>query len=77
MNVNGYKVKRNSELSPYQKKVEGIDNVILCVAEAERMLTEIGTSLVAEVEAPGKSTENHQKRRKFSWRGRPVRKLSA
>jgi hypothetical protein len=67
MNVNGYKVKRNSELSPYQKKVEGIDNVILCVAEAERMLTEIGTSLISEVDAPKKSADN-LKRRKFSWR---------
>ncbi len=73
MNVNGYKVKRNSELSPYQKKVEGIDNVILCVAEAERMLTEIGTSLISEVDAPKKSTDNYMKRRKFSWRSPGIR----
>jgi hypothetical protein len=72
MSVNGYKVKRNSELSPYQKKIEGIDNAILCVAEAERMLTELGSSLVSEVDARGKSANDCQKRRKFSWRSRPL-----
>lgn len=72
MYVNEYKVKRNSELSPYQKKIEGIDNAILCVAEAERMLSEIGASLVSEVDAPCKSADNYMKRRKFLWRGRPI-----
>jgi hypothetical protein len=68
MYVNGYKVKRNSELSQYQKKIEGIDNVILCVAEAERMLTQIGTSLVSEIDASGNRANSCMKRRKFSWR---------
>ena len=47
MYTNGYKMKQNQELSPFQKRIEEIDNVILCVAEAERMLTQIGNSLVS------------------------------
>ncbi len=42
-----------SKLSEYQKKIESIDNVILCVAEAERMIARIGMSLVVDlVERP-------------------------
>ncbi len=72
MHVNGYKVKRNSELSPYQKKIDSIDNVILCVAEAEKMLTEIGTSLVSEADLPDRSKDIHLKRRQFSWRSHSI-----
>ncbi len=48
MNFNGNKILSDTELSEYQKKIESIDNVILCVAEAERMLAGIGKSLVPE-----------------------------
>ena len=48
MNFNGNKIKSDTELSEYQKKIESIDNVILCVAEAERMLADIGKSLIPE-----------------------------
>jgi len=70
MYTNGYKMKQNQELSPYQKRIEEIDNVILCVAEAERMLTQIGNSLVSDLDAPKKRVVNSVKRPKFSWRGR-------
>jgi hypothetical protein len=70
MYTNGYKMKQNQELSPYQKRIEGIDNVILCVAEAERMLTQIGNSLVSDLDATKKHVDNCVQRRKFSWRGR-------
>jgi hypothetical protein len=70
MYTNGYKMKQNQELSPYQKKIEEIDNVILCVAEAERMLTQIGNSLISDLDAPSKHVDNGVQRRKFSWRGR-------
>jgi hypothetical protein len=73
MYTNGYKMKQNSELSPYQKRIEGIDNVILCVAEVERMLTQIGESLVSDLDVPKKRVENHVKRPKFSWRNRTIR----
>lgn len=39
---NGYRVRSNAELSPYQKRIEAIENVILCVAEAERMVALVG-----------------------------------
>jgi hypothetical protein len=48
MSFNGNKILSDTELSEYQKKIESIDNVILCVAEAERMLAKIGKSLVPE-----------------------------
>jgi len=48
MNFNGNRIISDTELSEYQKKIESIDNVILCVAEAERMLVKIGKSLVPE-----------------------------
>ena len=70
MYTNGYKMKQNQELSPYQKRIEGIDNVILCVAEAERMLTQIGNSLVSDLDVPKKRVDNSVQRRRFSWKGR-------
>ena len=70
MHTNGYKMKQNQELSPFQKRIEEIDNVILCVAEAERMLTQIGNSLVSDLDAPKERVVNCVKRPKFSWRGR-------
>jgi len=73
MYTNGYKMKQNSELSPYQKKIEDIDNVILCVAEAERMLAQIGASLVSESETSNKQVNNSVKRPKFAWRSRAMR----
>jgi hypothetical protein len=36
-------VARN--LTPYQKRVEEMENVILCVAEAEKMVKSIGVSI--------------------------------
>ena len=65
MYTNGYNMKQNSELSPYQKRIEGIDNVILCVAEAERMLTQIGNSLVSDLDAPKERVDNCAKRTKI------------
>jgi len=60
MNHNGYSTTPRSELSEYQKKIESIDNVILCVAEAERMLNEVGRSLLAEpVDELSEKRRNH------------------
>jgi hypothetical protein len=46
--TNGYRTKTKAELSDYQKRIELIDNVILCVAEAERMINEIGRILAPD-----------------------------
>jgi hypothetical protein len=39
-------MKVDAKQSEYKKKIESIDTVILCVAEAERMIARIGLSLV-------------------------------
>jgi hypothetical protein len=38
----------DSEFSDYKKEIEATDNVILCVAKAERMVREIGRSLLSQ-----------------------------
>jgi hypothetical protein len=60
-------MKSNSELSEYQKRIENIDNVILCVAEAEHMVKEAGKSLIADLEMKTKSAARMPKGPKFSW----------
>lgn len=50
MAYNGLKTKTTREPSEYQKRIEAIDNVILCVAEVERMICEIGNKLLPEPE---------------------------
>jgi|GEM_PF-1121537 len=40
--------KTEGEYSDYQKEIEATDNVILCVAKAEKMIRSIGASLCAE-----------------------------
>jgi hypothetical protein len=73
MSGNGYRLKTNSEMSPYQKRIEAIDNAILCVAEAEKMVKEIGRSLF-----PGLEKKLILKPRKkisvFPWTGRNLRR---
>ena len=72
MDLNGYTIKSDTELSEYQKKIESIDNVILCVAEAERMLADIGRSLIPERRHLDKQ-KNHLKSAKLRWIGRTNR----
>jgi len=60
-------MKSNPELSEYQKRIEAIDNVILCVAEAEHMVREIGKSLLSDVEIKGKTSAETPKGPKFLW----------
>jgi len=60
-------MKSNSELSAYQKKIEAIDNVILCVAEAERMVRDIGRSLVSDVSVTKTSGNDLPKSDRFPW----------
>jgi hypothetical protein len=50
MAYNGLKTGTTRELSEYQKRIEAIDNVILCVAEVERMISDIGNNLLPEPE---------------------------
>jgi len=68
--LNGIKSQSDSEQSPYQKEIEAIDNVILCVASAEKMLREIGKSMVNEIESMPKPPVNGARTKSFVWSGR-------
>ena len=60
--MNGYRQKKSGEeLTEYQRRIEAIDNVILCVAEAEKMFREIGMSLISESEIAEKLGELQKK----------------
>lgn len=39
-------MKPGSKLTEYQKRIAATENVILCVAQAEKMVDEIGLSLL-------------------------------
>ncbi|MFH1117244.1 MAG: hypothetical protein V1792_25275 [Pseudomonadota bacterium] len=65
--MNGFRPKSDRELSDYQKRIEAIDNVILCVAEAEKMFRDIGMSLISESELAQRIRE-HRARQENSSR---------
>ena len=59
--------KSEAEFSDYQKEIEATDNVILCVAKAEKMIRSIGASLypetgdsVQEDARPDSAFEDHE-----------------
>jgi len=70
MALNGFKRTSGAEPSPYQKRIEAIDNVILCVAETETMINDIGQSLVEGIEIAPKKTPDRGRGRRFVWTGR-------
>lgn len=70
MAFNGYTTKPVSEFSEYQKKIESIDNVILCVAEAENMLNQIGASLIPDPAIVEPNRRRRPKPAKSPWAGR-------
>jgi len=64
--MNGYRPRSDKEFSEYQKKIEAIDNVILCVAEAEKMCHEVGKALISESEIDEELAEHKTKERNSS-----------
>ena len=56
----------DSEFSDYKKEIEATDNVILCVAKAERMVREIGRSLLSR---PDQADDDGDKREEASDQG--------
>ena len=58
MSFSEFGTKKESEMSPYQKRVQNIDTPILCVAEAEKMIREIGLDLVADMDIPKRPSFN-------------------
>lgn len=67
--MNGYRPKSDKEFSEYQKRIEAIDNVILCVAEAEKMCREVGKSLISENDI-AKKLEEYEPRKRNSSRSK-------
>jgi hypothetical protein len=72
MNMNGYKLKPDAEQTEYQKRLDAIDNVILCMAEAEKMISEIGRHLVVDLDIDEKRLKCTNGKSVFSWSGRKV-----
>ena len=66
MLVNGFRTKSDAELTDYQRKVQNIDNVILCVSEAEQMINTIGSELIPDLPEIKKS-----RRRRFPHQQEP------
>ncbi len=54
MSFTEFGTKKESEMSPYEKRVQEIDTSILCVAEAEKMIREIGLDMVVDMDIPKK-----------------------
>lgn len=48
MSCNGFRSRGSREQSEFQKRVEAIDNVMLCVAEVEKMIRDIGRDMLPE-----------------------------
>ncbi len=64
---NSHRLKNNAELSPYQKRIDSIDSPILCVAEVEKMINEIGRDLVSEVEIVCRKKSGWMKSRSITF----------
>ena len=60
---NGPRTRTNAELTEYQKRIESMDNVILCVSEAERMINEIGQDLIRDLPKIEKLTRRGRTKR--------------
>jgi hypothetical protein len=60
-------MRSDAELSDYQKRLESIDNVILCIAEAERYVLDLGKSLVDDLDKY-KEIAKKKKYPKCPWR---------
>lgn len=67
MEYPGFRGKSDAEFSDYQKRIEAIDNVILCVAEAEKMISNIGAHLLPEPEVLEKAKTMVCRRGRSSW----------
>ena len=70
MHSNGFRPRSDAELTEYQKKVETIDNVILCVSEAERMINTIGDDLIPDLPEIRKPRRRRFPRQKVPWADR-------
>lgn len=69
MNNNGFRVRPQGEPSEYQKRIDQIDSVILCLAEAEKLVADLGKSFLTNVAAAVKKTAAAKITKKPAWEG--------
>ncbi len=69
MNSNGFKLRTKTEASEYQKRIDQIDSVILCLAEAERLVANLGKSLLRDIPATAQKTVDAKISKKPAWEG--------
>ncbi|MFH0960511.1 MAG: hypothetical protein V1897_17625 [Pseudomonadota bacterium] len=60
-----FRTIKESEMTEYQKRIQEMDNAILCIAEAEKMIREIGADLVVDMDIPKKPSFNVFRSRTF------------
>jgi len=49
MNSNDFRLRRGGEATEFQKRIDRIDTVILCMAEVERMIRDLGKDLATNI----------------------------
>lgn len=69
MNPNGYRLRPKTEASEYQKRIDQIDTVILCMAEAEKLVANLGKSYVLDLETSTQKTVTVKSTKKPAWEG--------
>jgi hypothetical protein len=69
MPCNGFRSRSSREQSEFQKRVEAIDNVMLCVAEVEKMIRDIGRDMLpeADVLVQSQARRTRRLRSRSSW----------
>jgi hypothetical protein len=70
MPSNGLRTRTDAELTEYQKKIDTIDNVILCVSEAESMINSIGGEMLEQLPEIKKPRAKRRRDKKVPWADR-------
>jgi hypothetical protein len=69
MNSNGLKLRKGGEASEYQKRIDRIDTVILCMAEVEKMIGELGKDLLINDKESVQPTIASRDPKRPAWEG--------
>ncbi|MDQ1238337.1 MAG: hypothetical protein QG577_522 [Thermodesulfobacteriota bacterium] len=69
MNSNGLKLGKGGEASEYQKRIDRIDTVILCMAEVEKMIGELGKDLLSDSRESVQPTITTRDSKRPAWEG--------
>lgn len=69
MNSNGFKLRRGGEATEFQKRIDKIDTVILCMAEVERMIRNLGRELTTNIGDSPRANVRFRDYRRPAWEG--------